>query len=149
MRGTTRRSTGARPSGAWRSGAVVRNGWRVVPRPIRRFEKGASPCLYFEVYNLMADRDGRYRYGVEHALSRREKQGFLAFLKGGSRARLSPGVAATIERESRAPDDAQRIAIDTSDLPADTYTIETRVKGLVGGAEASRKDSFVIASEPG
>jgi len=130
-------------------GTVVRNGWRVVPQPIRQFEKSVAPCLYFELYGLMPDRDGRYRYEIEYALSRREKKGFLAFLRGGSKAKLSPGVSATFERETRSPDDAQWIGIDTSDLPPDTYSIEIRVKDLVNSAEMSRKESFVVTGEPG
>lgn len=139
-------SAGAAAAGA---GAMARSGWRLTPRPVRRFDGRSSPYLYFEIYNLAADVEGRRRYSVEYALSRREKKGFFAFLGGGAKGRLSPGVAATFERETRAADEVQWITVDTRDLPPDTYFIEARVKDLVSGAEASRKESFVVVGETG
>lgn len=134
-------------AGAASREGVARRGWRIVPLAVRRFERPSAPHIYFEVYNLAADGGGRHRYSVEYSLSRREKKGFLAFLGGGAKGKLSPGVSAAFTRETRAPDDAQWITIDTRDLPPDTYFIETRVRDLVSGAETSRKESFVVAGE--
>ncbi len=129
---------------------VRRGGLRVVPQPVRRFEPSDAPCLYFEVYNLEPDDDGRHLARVHYALTRQEKKGFFAALfSGSSKGRLTPGVATTITRDEPSPDLVQWIAIDTKDLPPDTYFIEARVRDAVSGAEVSRKESFVIAAPPG
>jgi len=144
--------TAIEPDSAARGAAtgVRRGGLRVVPQPVRRFEPSDAPCLYFEVYNLTSDEEGRHLARIHYALTRQEKKGFFAALfSGSSKGRLTPGVATTISRDEPSPDFPQWITIDTKDLPPDTYFIEARVRDVVSGAEASRKESFVIAAPPG
>jgi GWxTD domain-containing protein len=131
-------------------GGVRRGGMRIVPQPVRSFGAGQTPCLYFEIYGLTPGQDGRCRASVDYALSRQEKKGFLATIfSGGSQKKLGPGVATTVTREESSREISQWITIDVRDLPPDTYFLEARVKDAVSGAEASRKESFVIAAPPG
>ena len=106
-----------------------------------------QPHLYFEIYNLTAAAPGEYKYRVEYVLTKREPRGFLASIRGLFQGTITPGVAVSFEREAHAPDAENWIAIDTTELPPDTYFLETRVKDLVGGGETSRRASFVMAGE--
>lgn len=128
---------------------VVRMGWRIIPMPVRRFDKLNQPHVYFEVYNLKAADDGRFRYRVEYTLSRTEPRGFVASIRGIFKGKITPGVAASFDREVAGSDSESWIAIDTQDLPPDTYQLEARVTDLVSGAEVSRKESFIVAGAPG
>jgi hypothetical protein len=130
-----------------RAPGVMRHGWRIVPMPVRRFDARTQPHLYFEIYNLTAAAPGEYKYRVEYVLTRREPRGFFASIRGLFQGTITPGVAVSFERESHDPDAENWIAIDTSELPPDTYFLETRVKDLVGGGETSRRATFVMAAE--
>jgi GWxTD domain-containing protein len=130
-----------------RAPGVMRHGWRIVPMPVRRFDARTQPHIYFEIYNLTAAAPGEYKYRVEYVLTKREARGFVASIRGLFQGTMTPGVAVAFEREAHVPDAENWIAIDTSELPPDTYFLETRVKDLVGGGETSRRASFVMAGK--
>lgn len=126
---------------------VVRRGWRIVPMPVRRFDRRTTPHIYFEVYNLTRDGAGRYKYQVDYTLAKREPRGFLAAIRGVFRGTLTAGVAVTFDREVSTPESENWIEIDTRELPPDTYFLESRVRDAVSGREVSRRESFVIVGE--
>ncbi|MFN0149577.1 MAG: GWxTD domain-containing protein [bacterium] len=130
--------------GSARGAGVVRRGLRIVPMPVRRFDRQIAPHIYFEVYNLTPNEAGRYKYQVDYTLTKREPRGFFAAVRGVFRGTLSSGVAVTFDREVSAPESENWIEIDTRELPPDTYFIESRVRDMVSGREASRRESFVI-----
>jgi hypothetical protein len=142
-------------AGAPEGPGVRRGGWRIVPMPVRRFDGSATPHIYFEVYNLepigaaAGGGPAHYKYKVDYILTKREPRGFFAAVRGLFSGTLTPGVAVSFEREIDTPDAENWIAIDTSELPPDTYFLEARVTDLANGREASRKESFVIVAAGG
>jgi len=135
------------PAGGERGAGVVRRGWRIVPMPVRRFDRRTTPHIYFEVYNVTRNDAGRYTYQVDYTLTKREPRGFLAAIRGVFKGTLSAGVAVTFERDVSTPESDNWIEIDTHELPPDTYFLESRVRDTATGREVSRRESFVIVGE--
>ena len=73
----------AREIGEYRdSGELRRGGYRIVPNTLEAFALASTIPVYFEVYNLAFDREGRTRYRVSFELESLEtSSGASKFLK--------------------------------------------------------------------
>ncbi|OGG45855.1 MAG: hypothetical protein A3F84_01785 [Candidatus Handelsmanbacteria bacterium RIFCSPLOWO2_12_FULL_64_10] len=47
---------------------------KIIPNPLRTFRRSEPVSVYFEVYNLKPDRDGRTEYDVSYRIGRPEKK---------------------------------------------------------------------------
>lgn len=125
-------------------GLYERRGHRIVPRPARIFAAGEKVYVYFEVYNVTADRDGRYYYGVTYHLEGTEGERDFRFSGEGVRDRGGPGNGRTFGSVGRGPDSSRSIVIDTGDLPPDEYTLQVEVTDQTSRVTDRAEASFVI-----
>ncbi len=65
-------------------GAFLRNGFRIVPRPLRIYEPGEDVNIYFEIYNLWNSEGGRGLYEVKYTLYGSKVTHFISFFGGSS-----------------------------------------------------------------
>ncbi len=125
-------------------GLYERRGHRIVPRPARTFTAGEEMHVYFEVYNVTADRDGRYYYSVTYRLEGTEGERGFSIFGGGGRDRGGPGTGQTFSSVGRGPDSGCSIVIDTRDLPPDDYTLQVEVTDQTSRVTDHAEASFRI-----
>ncbi|MFH1681034.1 MAG: GWxTD domain-containing protein [Candidatus Eisenbacteria bacterium] len=125
-------------------GLVRRGDYRIDPRPSGSFRKGEVVHVYFEVYGVGPDRDGRYYSETAYSLSGKRPGGFSARFGGTEKGRLSAGDATKAGSVSRESSSVHLMAIETSDLPPDTYTLAVETRDLSSGETARAVGRFVV-----
>lgn len=126
------------------SGAFVRRGFRIVPRPIRIYAPGEDINLYFEIYNLWNSENGKGLYEVKYILYGSKPQRFASFFGGSSEGKLESGIAQTFRAEARGTSSSRHISLDTRELPDDRYTILVEVTDLGDNTTDQVKGQFVV-----
>ena len=116
------------------------SGTYVVPEPLR---------LYYEVYNLSRDRDGRYHFLTRYSILPSSKRGgtFLGFLA----SLFGPGqhyIINSFERQVERPSSAERLSIDISALKNGSYNLVLEVEDLVSKRRVQVERAFEKTSLP-
>jgi len=126
---------------AWRmepaSGAsrFVRNGWHLWPNPLRRFSVRQSVYLYFEIYGLTPDTQGRTRYTTEYILRpTKPRKKFLGLFGGDDR----PVLRLKSTHEDTRTDLDEHAELDVSRVDPGDYVLEVRITDERSGATVSR-----------
>ncbi|MBL7994974.1 GWxTD domain-containing protein [bacterium] len=98
---------------------------RVVPNPAGSSPKSKPLTIYYEIYDLTLDNEGRSSYEVSYTIDSKSKKNFFAKLFSGnsriSSTTLKTG-ASTLEREY--------IAFDISELPVGEASLKVTVKDM-------------------
>ncbi len=104
-----------------------RNGLQVYPNPSRNFPLAKPLYIYFEVYHLTRDAEGRTNFTIEYTMSREQKKRGVksAFgLFGGDR---KPAITSRLERQGNAAFSPEYLAIDASRLEKGEYRLAVKV----------------------
>ena len=125
-------------------GAYVRNGYRIVPRPIRIYAPGEDVTVYFEIYNIRTGRGGQGLYAVKYTLFGTKVKRFVSLFGGSSEGKLEPGIGQTFRSRSEGPAASRRITLDTASLPEDRYTLTIDVTDLGAGSAARLTAEFGV-----
>jgi GWxTD domain-containing protein len=126
------------------TGELLRGEYRIDPRPGGVFRKGEPVHAYFEACRLAPDRDGRFYCEITYALSGTMQGPFEARFRGTEKGRLASGRAETRSSVSREAKSPHAIAIESSGLRPDTYTLTIEVKDLATGGTARAEGRFRI-----
>lgn len=98
---------------------------RVVPNPAGIMPKTKPLTVYYEIYNLTLDNDGRSSYEVTYTIETKSKKNFFARLFS-DKSRISSTTlktgSSTLEREY--------LAFDISELPAGDAHLEVKIRDL-------------------
>jgi hypothetical protein len=119
------------------TGIFVKNGLRIMPNPSKRFERSQPVYVYFEVYNLAPDAEGKASFIVEYTtLLRKEKKSgtkkvFSIF--GGS---AKPATTLALERETQATTSAEYLALDLNKAGTGDFRLSIRVKDRNSGEQS-------------
>ena len=97
--------------------------------PSGHFEAGASPTVYFEVYNLALSTAGRTRYTISYSLADPR----------GDVISLAPS---ELEGTLRSP--IEYVIIDVADVPSGAYTLTVTVHDQLADATVSRSRQLSI-----
>jgi len=104
-----------------------RNGLQVYPNPSRNFPLARPLYIYFEVYHLTHDAEGKTNFTIEYTMSREQKKRGVkrAFgLLGGDR---KPAITSRLERQGNAAFSPEYLAIDASRLEKGEYRLTVKV----------------------
>jgi hypothetical protein len=119
------------------TGIFVKNGLRIMPNPSKRFERSQPVYVYFEVYNLTPDAEGKSSFVVEYttALRKEKKSGakkvFSIF--GGN---AKPATTLSMEREAKARTSAEYLALDLDKAGGGDFRLSIRVKDKNSGKQS-------------
>jgi tetratricopeptide (TPR) repeat protein len=135
---------------------VVRAGHELEPLPAGRQRPGRPVHVFYEVYDLARDVDGKSRYRVRYRIvgEDRDRPGFFERIFGsrdeGVRSTGANEVSLAFDNERPSSSDRQveTISLDFSQLPAGRYSIEVTVEDLLGGGAARRKAALELEEEP-
>ena len=110
------------------AGLLVRNGLFITPHPARLYSSATPVFIYYEIYNLERDAEGRTGFRTELEIAAREprRNVVLRFLTALGRmvSQRSDDQTAyvTFEDSGTSPDDFKYTSIETADLdPGDLY----------------------------
>lgn len=123
--------------------APTREGYAIRPLLNRGFDTTQPLHLYYEIYDLEAEPEGRARYRVEYRVSSEApvERNLLQSVFGNARSSSEEsGVSLAFERENRASPEriGETIALDLSALPPARYRVGVSVRDLTTGREATR-----------
>lgn len=123
--------------------AFNRGAFEVVPHPEGRYRPGGKVPLYFEVYNLVPDRRGRYRYTVEYSISPRtpRPQGFWKSLVSSGHEDPTR-VVSRFNFTAPGDHDVVHVLVNTEDLWEGEYALNVAVEDNVSSSRVNREVAF-------
>ena len=120
-------------------GDIVRNSLSITPAPWSVFNTQQPVHLYFELYDLGMNSEGRSDYEVEASLRPKEKKGgFLGI--GGS----DKGVSVRFDGGSVSSEDHQSLILDATDLEPGLYKLEVKVRDRNSGRTVDRDQELFL-----
>ena len=132
------------------AGLLVRNGLFITPHPARLYSRATPVFIYYEIYNLERDAEGRTGFRTELEIAAREprRNVVLRFLTALGRmvSQQSDDQTAyvTFEDSGTSPDDFKYTSIETADLDPGTYTMTLTVTDLHTGHQDTKTVDFIV-----
>ena len=132
------------------AGLLVRNGLFITPHPARLYSRATPVFIYYEIYNLERDAEGRTGFRTELEIAAREprRNVVLRFLSALGRmvSQQSDDQTAyvTFEDSGTSPDDFKYTSIETADLDPGTYTMTLTVTDLHTGQQDTKTVDFIV-----
>jgi tetratricopeptide (TPR) repeat protein len=127
------------------SGTFVRNGLRIMPNPSRSCNHSQPVHVYFEVYHLQPDADGKTSFVIEYTtLLRKEKKAgakkLLALFGSGTK----PSTTLVTERQADATTSTEYLALDLSRAGKGEFQLSIKVKDKNSGNESEGFIDFAL-----
>ncbi|MBK36668.1 MAG: hypothetical protein CME26_14215 [Gemmatimonadetes bacterium] len=117
----------------------IKEGLTVLPLPSRMFDNDSEIYLYYEVYNLLRNRDGQSRYRVDYQVRGGRPRGVRRLLGGLARLvnTTSEGDAMRIsyEHQGFSASEPIYIALDLDPVDRDEIEVDVRVTDLMRNDE--------------
>lgn len=115
----------------------VRHGLRLLPNPYKRFPRAKPVYIYFEVYNLTPDAEGKSAFVVEYTtLLRKEKKSgakkVFSIFGGGAK----PSTTLVMEREANAATSMEYLALDLARAGSGDFRLSIKVKEKSSGKQS-------------
>ena len=113
----------------------------VIPHPVRRYTRGSSLPVYFEIYNLALDDVNRTQYEIEYRIipRRGKKESFWDRFHGAPTV-----VASRFNAEGLTPDERIHFTVHTENLQEGLYDFLISIKDTWSQSLAWREASFRI-----
>ncbi len=129
-------------------GKFVKQGLEVIPMPSLTFKRNKDVFLYFEVYNLTRDAQGRTHYQVDYT-TRKPEGGIGHLVMSGlgrliGRRKKEDEVTVSYELGGEATQEIIHTALDLRKGKKGDHTFQVTVTDLNSGIGVSRQTSFVL-----
>lgn len=123
------------------SESFVKNGLRLAPNPSRRCDRQKPVYVYFEVYHLAPDPEGKSSFVIEYTalLRKEEKSGAKKFfaLFGGS---AKPATTLAVERQADTTTSVEYLALNLGETGKGEFRLSIKVTDRQTGKQ---KEGFV------
>ena len=128
-------------------GKFVKNGLRVIPKPSRIYRQNQSVYVYFEIYNLNLNEQGKSHFRVDYAV-KKLKGGVGNFVLAGlgrfiGRSTKGNEVTVSYDQGGDSPDDFMHTALEGFGGKGD-YIIKVTVTDLNNGVVKNRRTTFSV-----
>jgi tetratricopeptide (TPR) repeat protein len=125
--------------------SFVKNGLRISPHPSRRFDRQKPVFVYFEVYYLAPDAEGKSSFVVEYTalLRKEEKSGakkFLALFGGGTK----PATTLLVERHADTATSVEYLALDLGETGKGEFRLSIKVTDRQSGQQKEGYVDFAL-----
>ncbi len=128
------------PSGV--QGPFVRKGLNITPNPGRLYIRENPVYVYYEIYNLATDPDGKTEYEILYEISPREGSARPSW--SARRQRDMQTVMMAFSGEGISTEDREYTSLDTSGLPAGEYVLTVTFTDQNAGSTVSRSANFLV-----
>ena len=128
------------PSGVL--GPFVRKGLNITPNPGRLYIRENPVYVYYEVYNLSLDGEGKTAYEILYEISPREGSARPSW--SARRQRDMQTVMMAFSGEGVSTEDREYTSLDTSGLPAGEYVLTVTFTDLNAGSSVTRSANFLV-----
>ena len=128
------------PSGV--QGPFVRNGLNITPNPGRLYIRESPVYVYYEIYNLAMDQEGKTEYEILYEIRPQEgsaRPGWTA-----RRQRDMQTVMMAFSGEGISTSDREYTSLDTSGLPAGEYVLTVTFTDQNAGSTVSKSVNFLV-----
>ena len=132
------------------TGLLVRNGLLITPHPARIYSRATPVFIYYEIYNLQRNADGRTSFRTELEITAREpgRNIVLRFLTAlgrmVSQRSDDQSTYVTFEDGGMSADDFKYTSIETADLDPGTYTLTLTVTDLHSEQTDTKTVDFIV-----
>jgi hypothetical protein len=104
--------------------------------------------VYYEVYNLALNREGKSSYQISYSIKMLEtNQSFLSSIAGVFSGKKESSTSSVTVKEGKSGIEREYIGFDISELPTGVASLEIKVKDLNSGKEASSKINLTLQEE--
>ena len=125
-----------------------RTNLKVVPNPAVGLLRTKPLTVYYEVYNLTLNDEGKSAYQVSYSIKMVDtEQSFLSSIAGVFSNKEQAATTSTTTKEGRSRTEREYIGFDISELPAGVAVLEVRVKDLLSLKETASKIPLTIIDE--
>lgn len=135
------------------TGMLVRNGLHIAPHPARLYSRATPVFIYYEIYNLERDAEGRTGFRTELEISTKETRRNIAlrFLTAlgnlVSQRSDDQSTYVTFADSGTSADDFKFTSIETQDLEPGTYTLTLTVTDLHTEQTDTKTVDFIVVRE--
>lgn len=120
----------------------------VVPNPAAGIVKTKPLWIYYEIYNLTLNDEGKSSYQVSYSIKMSEtSQSFLSTISGLFSSKQAAGTSTITSKEGKSIHEKEYIAFDISELPKGIATLDVRVKDLISGHETVSSINITLIEE--
>ncbi|KAB2881409.1 GWxTD domain-containing protein [bacterium] len=121
---------------------------KVVPNPAAGLLKNKPLTVYYEIYNLTLNNDGKSSYQISYSIKMAEGgQGFLKAITGVFGNKQEASTSSITTKEGKSTTEKEYIGFDISELPTGVATLEVKVKDLNSSKESSSVINLTILDE--
>ena len=135
----------ANPGSSAVDGRIVRSGYSIAPMPWAKLNAGSDLLVYFELYGLTLDGEGRGAYRVDAILRPDERRnGFGGLLKQLFTRSDETTVAVSIESSADDADEARFISVGLPRDASGRYQLAIEITDLSTGRRIARAQELAI-----
>lgn len=120
---------------------------KVVPNPAAGILKTKPLTVYYEVYNLTLNDEGKSSYQISYSIKMAENPDFLGKIKGVFSGKNEASTSSITTKEGKSTTEREYIGFDISELPPGVATLEIKVKDLLSSRESSSTINLTIQEE--
>jgi len=117
---------------------------RIISNLDNRYFVGEPIWLYFEIYNLKKDDNGRTLYTMKQTIREKRSGGLLAGLKGIMKSESLKEISISYDGAGVYSDENRILTIDASDLEPGEYSISMEVTDRISGKAAVAQEEIVL-----
>jgi tetratricopeptide (TPR) repeat protein len=123
------------------SESFVKNGLQISPNPSRRFERTQPVYVYFEIYGLTPNAEGKSSFVIEYTtLLRKEKKAGAKKLFALFGSGAKPATTLTVERQADNTTSVEYLALDLGEAGKGEFRLSIKVTDRRSGKQ---KEGFV------
>lgn len=121
---------------------------KVVPNPAAGILKTKPLTVYYEIYNLTLNNDGKSSYQISYSIKMAEgNQSFLSVIGGVFSNQKEASTSSITTKEGKSTAEKEYIGFDISELPTGVATLEIKVKDLNSSKESNSFINITIQEE--
>lgn len=120
---------------------------KVVPNPAAGILKTKPLTVYYEIYNLTLNDEGKSSYQISYSIKMAENPDFLAKIKGVFSGKNEASTSSITTKEGKSTTEREYIGFDISELPPGVATLEIKVKDLNSFRESSSTINLTIQED--
>jgi hypothetical protein len=120
---------------------------KVVPNPAAGLLKTKPLTVYYEIYNLTLNDDGKSSYQISYSIKMADNPNFFGKITGVFSGKKEASTSSVTVKEGKSTSEKEYIGFDISELPSGVATLEIKVKDLHSGKESGSSINLTVQDD--